>query len=62
MRKKNKMDPRRNRTKRDIKIVDLKGLTKSTLQNNNTLIIHIKNAYDEHFTSSKRDEIVETLK
>lgn len=56
------MDPRRNRVKREVKIVNLKGLTKSTLQNNNTLIIHVKDEYDDYFTSNKRDEIVEALK
>lgn len=52
----------KRKIKRDIKIVDLKGITKSTMKGANTIVIHVKNQHDEHLFTSKVDEINENLK
>lgn len=48
--------------KREIKLVDLKGITKSTLKDVNSFVIHVKNSYDEYFYSSDKTEIIEAAK
>jgi hypothetical protein len=50
------------RAKREIKISDLKGITKSTLKDVKAMVIHVKGSYDEYLYTSEINEIIEALK
>lgn len=53
----------RNKAKRVIDIKNLKGITKSTLeQTTKSLVLHIKEEYDEYLHTSDLVDIIETLK
>ena len=53
----------RNKAKRVIEIKNLKGITKSTLeQTTKSLVLHIKDSYDEYLHTNDPSDIIETLK
>jgi len=62
LKKKTLIGSYKKKIKKDVKITDLKGVTKSTLKNANVIIFHIKNQHDEMLFTEKYEEIINTLK
>ena len=52
----------KKKTKRDIKITNLKGITKSTIKNAHCLVLHVNNSHDELLYTDKSEKIIENIK